>query len=181
MSFKLKISIAQSAEEKSVARFCCWFLTRLLANKKQHPAQYLISSNYKADPEGTLLKVPQTDTLSSGVVFSICPWSHLKTHGIYLISSGTGNRKDLFLVLSGSYFYKTRLIWSPQTLYTSSASCNNSQVSSRHCARRGRSMGWREKRGFPWLPGPFELLWALVHSPVKMRILPLTLWGSVGA
>lgn len=70
MSLKLKLSTAQLAQEKWVAQFSCWVgLSRLLANRMQYPPQYLISSNYKAGPESTLLKVPQADTLSSGIIY----------------------------------------------------------------------------------------------------------------
>lgn len=91
MSFKLKISTPWQAKEKLVAQFAAGLVTRPLANKRQNPLQYLISSNYTADPESTMLKGPQTDSLSSGVALSISP---LKKHGIYMIASGTGNQQS---------------------------------------------------------------------------------------
>lgn len=95
MSFKLKISPPQQAREKLVVHFfAAGSVARPLANRKQYPVRCLVSCRYSADPESSVLKAPQTDSLSSGAALSMCPQSRLKKHGIYLIASGTGNQQS---------------------------------------------------------------------------------------
>lgn len=62
MSFKLKFSTAQEAQEKLVAGiFSCLFGNEAFSHRQQCLPEYLISSNYKADPESALPRLPQTD------------------------------------------------------------------------------------------------------------------------
>lgn len=88
-------------------------VNRILPNKKQHPSQYLISSNYNLDLESTILKGPQrdspspgaafivglkqtaqTNSPSSGAGFSVCCQSQLEKYGVYLIAPRTGNQRS---------------------------------------------------------------------------------------
>ena len=46
-------------------------VNRILPNEKQHPSQFLISSNYNLYPESIILKEPQTDNPYPGTAFSV--------------------------------------------------------------------------------------------------------------